>query len=178
VYLEYGSGGSTVEAVRSAEQVISVETDGRFLAAVERKVAETADANAAFRPLHVDIGWTEKWGRPPFPWPSPGRLARWRRYTSAPWLVLAEMNLVPDFIFVDGRFRAASVLESFLRLPDSTQCLFMLDDFESRTKHYGIVLKFAVGVEAADRAIVFRRDPNFDRQECAKQLARLQANPE
>jgi hypothetical protein len=55
--------------------------------------------------------------------------------------------------------RAAGIL---LAAPGQHAMLFMLDDFESRTKHYGIVLKFAVGVEAADRAIVFRRDPNFD----------------
>jgi hypothetical protein len=178
VYLEYGSGGSTVEAIQSVEHVISVETDGMFLAAVKSKIAETANAVASFYPLHVDIGWTEKWGRPPFPWPSSGRLARWRRYTQAPWLVLEELKLVPNFIFIDGRFRAASVLESFLRLPDNSECLLMLDDFAGRTSHYGGILKFATEVEQADRAIVFQRDPKFDREECAKLLVQLQANPE
>lgn len=177
-YLEYGSGGSTVEAVQTAKHVFSVETDGRFLANVERKVDITKSATANFHPIYVDIGWTGKWGRPLFPWPSARRVSKWRRYSAAPWKLLYEQELVPDFIFIDGRFRVASVLESFLRLPESADCLFMLDDFATRRQQYGAALAFAMDVKPAGRAMTFRRDPAFNRAECLQQLEKFQADPE
>lgn len=178
VYLEYGTGGSTVEAVRTAKLVISVETDERYLRAVEKKVSEVASPRATFHPLLANIGMTVAWGRPLIPWPTRKRLARWSTYAAAPWQLADELKAVPDFIFVDGRFRAACVLESFLRLPDNADCLFMLDDFELRESHYEPALAFATDVEPAGKSIVFRRDPKFDRSAARLMLARCQANPE
>lgn len=178
LYLEYGSGGSTVEAVRSGKPVISVESDGRYLQAVEQKVAEVSGPVDSFHPLHADIGTTEKWGRPLIPWPTSNRVAKWRTYTAAPWQLLDRMKAVPDFIFIDGRFRAACVLESFLRLPDETDCQFILDDFAFRKHHYAAALAFATDVQPVGRAVAFRRDPKFDRSAGQTLLAKCQANPE
>ncbi|WP_147414293.1 hypothetical protein [Sphingomonas gilva] len=176
VYLEYGAGGSTVEAVQSAAHVVSVETDGRYLAAVARRVAGIA-GRGAFHPVHVDIGWTSKWGQPVVTRRSSARLARWRRYPSAPWAVLEKEGLVPDFIFVDGRFRLASVLESLLRLPDGSDCLIMFDDFEGRAATYGRVLEFAEDVQRLDGTIAFRRRRDFDRAQCRRYLDSAQGDP-
>lgn len=178
VYLEYGSGGSTVEAIESVAHVVSVETDIHYLTAVEAVVVATAATIGRFHPVHVDIGWTEKWGRPVFTYASDARLGRWRAYSLAPWTLLEELGLVPDFIFVDGRFRTASVLESFLQLPNGADCLFMLDDFDGRELIYESVLAFATDIEAIGRARVFRRDPKFDRDECSKLLEIHQTDPE
>ena len=177
IYLEYGSGGSTVEAVRSAAQVMSVDTDRRYLAAVEAKVA-ALEAPATFHPIFVDIGWTGKWGRPLIGRKSQPRLERWRQYPSAPWVRLEELGLVPDFIFVDGRFRTASVLESFLRLPAGADCLFMLDDFDGRTSRYGEALGFATEIQTFDRTVTFRRDSAFDRERCRELLQLYYRDPE
>lgn len=177
VYLEYGAGGSTVEAARSVPHVISVDTDRRYLEAVERKVSAIA-GRGDFHPVHVDIGWTVMWGRPLLRGKSQARAERWRNYPAAPWNLLGELGLVPDFIFIDGRFRAASVLESFLRLPPGADCLFMLDDFDARTSAYGRALRFAIGIEEFDRTIIFRRDEDLDRDACRNLLQILYSNPE
>lgn len=178
VYLEYGSGGSTVEASLAGKLVISVETDESYLRAVEQKVRETSESKASFHPVHVDIGPTEQWGRPLNPWPTRNNVKLWRRYTSAPWVLLDQLNVVPDFIFVDGRFRAASILESFLRLPPDSDCQFMLDDFETREVYFRGALTFANRARRVGGAIMFRRDPNFDRSAARAMLTALQAQPE
>ena len=177
VYLEYGSGGSTVAASATASHVVSVESDQRFLAAVEGKVRGSVESRAALHPIYVDIGWTEKWGRPLFTWPTRATLAKWRRYPSAPWDLLDKLQMVPEFIFVDGRFRTASVLESFRRLPANSDCLFMLDDFEQRQETYRAILAFANNVERAGRAILFRRNRDFDAVECSRLLTVAQSDP-
>lgn len=171
VYLEYGSGGSTLEAVRVADHVLTVESDRRYLSAVERRVAQLDDAKASFHPIHGDIGLTTGWGYPLFNRKSNARLGRWRRYTSAPWDLLDGLKLVPDFILVDGRFRPACVLQSFLRLPPDRDCLFMVDDFKRRSSRYGAFLPFATDVEYEEEAIFFRRAPDFDRDKCEQLLA-------
>ena len=177
VYLEYGAGGSSVEAAQSAAHVVSVETNRRYLAAVEARVAQVP-GRGAFHPVYVDIGWTAPWGRPLVTWNVEARAARWRHYPAAPWVLLEKFQLVPDFIFIDGRFRAASALESFLRLPPEAECLFMLDDFDGRTGAYGRVLEFASAIEEFDRTITFRRKPDFDGDACAQLLERLYRDPE
>lgn len=176
VYLEYGAGGSTVEAVQTVPHVVSVETDRRYLATVERRVAANPKAGA-WHPIWIDIGWTSQWGQPIIDWPTPERVKCWRRYPSAPWGRLEALGLVPDFVFIDGRFRAASVLESFVQLPDGVDCRFLLDDFEDRAAAYGDVLKFAEDVEALGDAVAFRRKSTFDRAACLQHLERAYADP-
>jgi hypothetical protein len=168
VYLEYGSGGSTIEAVQHVDTVVSVETDRRFLDAV----VEKARSVGAFHPTHVDIGWTAKWGSPLVTWRSAARTKRWREYPRAPWAMLDHLGVQPDFIFVDGRFRVACVLESFLRLPVRSDCNFMMDDFKGRGGMYGPVLDFAEAVDVHDQAISFRKSREFDQEECRVALKR------
>lgn len=176
VYLEYGSGGSTVAAARAVDHIVTVESDARFLGAVTRRVEDRAGRSATFAPLHVDIGVTEKWGRPLVEWAFGARPELWRRYSSAPWDYLRERSLVPDFIFVDGRFRVACVLESLLRLPGATTPI-LLDDFDRRTRAYGAVLEFA-DAQPAGRALVLHRKADFDRAGCVRALAAFQRDPE
>jgi hypothetical protein len=177
VYLEYGSGGSTVEAARTADHVVSVDSDRDFLAAVRARVVETPNATAHVETIHVDIGLTEKWGRPVFDWRTADRARQWRRYTEAPWEYLGAKGLVPDFIFVDGRFRVACVLESLLRLPNGSPASIMFDDFAIRTKGYGAVKQFA-DFERVGRALVLRRKTSFDRDACVRALRVYQQDPE
>jgi hypothetical protein len=178
VYLEYGSGGSTIEAVKHASTVVSVDTDKRFLKAVERKIAKTVVEPAPFIPVHADIGWTEKWGRPLFKKPSSKKIARWRNYSSAPWETLRDAGLVPAFILIDGRFRTASALESLIQLPANADCLFMLDDFAQRKEQYDVIMPFIAEIHAVGRALIFRRAANFRRGDCAKLLLEVQSDPE
>jgi hypothetical protein len=177
VYLEYGSGGSTVEAARAGAHVVSVDNDRAFMAAVAAKVLQIPGAEGRFKPIHIDIGWTEKWGRPLTDLRSRANIERWRRYTEAPWEYLEANGLTPDFVFVDGRFRVACVLETLLRLPEASDCTVMFDDFAQRQRAYGAILEFA-DAEPVGRALVLRRKSPFDREGCARALKAYQADPE
>jgi hypothetical protein len=177
VYLEFGSGGSTDEAAGSVSILVSVETDRQYLSAVEQSVRDR-HPGVSFYPLFIDIGWTQKWGRPLIRTRTRSRLAKWRNYTSAPWALFEELGRYPDFIFIDGRFRAASALESMLQLPQDAKCTFMLDDFDRRKIGYGEILQFADDVEFVDRAVIFRKSPTFDVDKCAQLLRKYQTDPE
>src|SRR5262245_24851185 len=110
-------------------------------------------------------------------WRSEARVHRWREYPSAPWRMLERLGDMPDFVFVDGRFRVASVLESFMRLSDGAECQFMLDDFRGRGGTYGPVVQFAENITVHDRAIAFRRQSSFDRERCRSMLEKYYADP-
>jgi hypothetical protein len=169
VMVEYGAGGSTLAAIRHVSLLVSVDTDKRFLKAVERGVSAIAD-RGAFHPVHANIGLTWHWGMPVIVAPSPTRLEKWRKYPIAPWLALEGLGEVPDLIFIDGRFRVACVLESFLMLPAGAECKFLMDDFVGREDVYGCILEFVKDVKEHDRMISFRRKDSFDRHRCSALL--------
>lgn len=169
VMIEYGAGGSTVEAVRHVSVLLSVETDSRYLNAVAARLRDI-DGCAAFHPVFVDIGLTWSWGLPVATRATQTRLAKWRTYPAAPWRELERLGAVPDLVFVDGRFRVACVLESLVRLPDGANCRFLMDDFVGREDAYGAVMDFITDVGYHDRMISFQRKDSFDRQRCAAML--------
>jgi len=167
-YLEYGSGGSTLLAHRNVRHLVSVESDRRFLRAVERKLGKQR-LGAETTLIHVNIGLTEDWGKPIFTTPTPRRLRRWRRYAQSPWSYFQRLGLTPDLILIDGRFRAACALESLLNLPDGSECRILMDDYVTR-QEYRVVEEVADLTEMKGRMAVFRMRPHMDRIRC-KQLA-------
>jgi hypothetical protein len=61
-YLEYGSGGSTLAALRTVPTVVSVENDRAFHWAVVKKARSLAKGQ--FFPIFVNTGRTGAWGEP------------------------------------------------------------------------------------------------------------------
>lgn len=168
VTLEYGSGGSTLAAVKIVPVVVSVENDLKFARALRRGVRQVNGGR--FYPVVVNIGRTESWGEPVDRDPTPMRVRRWRQYPEAPWKLLQRKGLVPDFIFIDGRFRVACTLDSMLRLPAGSKCRFLFDDFQQYGSAYSTVLDFAEEVSEHGRAISFRKSSNFDVTHCRAAL--------
>lgn len=162
VYLEYGAGGSTVLASQLVDKVISVDSDRRFLEALEPLVSKSP---ADFIPMHVDIGITEEYGAPLFRSPTPRRMSRWRRYPEAPWMYFDKAGAPPDLILVDGRFRVACVLESLIRLPTESPTTILLDDFLGR-EHYRPITPFIRDFQLAGRLASFRKAGRFDLDAC------------
>jgi len=167
-YLEYGSGGSTVQAHRHARTLVSVDSDGRFLKDVGRKIRQDGSATRT-NLIHANIGLTKAWGVPVFTKPTARRLKRWRGYVQAPWKYYREHGVQPDLILVDGRFRVACVLESLLNLTPQSECRILFDDYASRP-HYSVVERFADLVCMKGRMAVFRRKPDMDVEACRQAL--------
>lgn len=125
LYLEFGCGGSTVTASRLRIPTVSVESDRHFA----RRMARALGPSSSARIMHADIGLTHNWGRPVFSNPTPRRIAKWSRYSAAPWSSLPAGSF-PDFILIDGRFRRACALEVARRVAGTAlQTTILFDDF-------------------------------------------------
>jgi hypothetical protein len=172
-YLEFGSGGSTLLAHRMVKTVVSVESDGHFLAEVRRRLDGNPGAAATL--IHANIGLTEEWGKPVFTRLTPKRVQRWQRYPQAPWAHYRRMGLEPDLILVDGRFRVACVLESLLHLSTPHSCRILCDDYAGRP-HYHVVERFAT-VTLVGRMAVLRAKQPLDRAECHRLAEQYRTDP-
>jgi hypothetical protein len=135
LYLEFGSGASTILAARAGVRTICVESDRRFADAVRMSLAK----DALTKVIDVDIGFTEEWGYPVFINPTARRLTRWCEYTER---ALAEIDCTkqfPDMVLVDGRFRVACALAVADRAKQLNQAtIIYVDDYVGRP-HYKIM---------------------------------------
>lgn len=153
-FLEYGAGGSTVLAARSGVEVIySVESDPGYVAAVEARVEELGTA-AELRAVYADIGPTGRFGHPT----DRTGIERWDDYSAAVWRRIAHEGRSPETILVDGRFRVACCLQSFLHMAGDAVLVF--DDYFDREDRYDVVTRFAPVRRRVDRMAVFGKpDP-------------------
>jgi hypothetical protein len=167
IYLEYGSGGSTIVAAKSRVRFKTVDSDPFFLRAVENKITtEFGSSNGDF--VYCNIGMTELWGVPIFKRPSATRCIRWKRYPLAPW-VNHDASFLPDLVLIDGRFRVACALTTIKYLTNKVSFEILVDDYGDRAEYREIEEyaelssmqgrmavfkpKSAVHLDAIDRAI-------------------------
>jgi hypothetical protein len=147
-YLEYGTGGSTVKAVKLGIPVIlAVESDAIWLEAVRNKIDKLI-SGSRYQLMHVDIGPTGAGGYPVSE-------ADWKNYWRYPlevWESCWSKNLVPDLVLVDGRFRVACFLASILF--GQAGCRILVDDYFDRP-YYTQVERFTLPVRRIDRAAEF-----------------------
>ena len=117
VILEYGSGGSSVLALRSnrGNQLYSCETDSLWLARLSSFLTEEG-LSERFHPLHCDVGPTKQWCYPDFTHAdfthdrgTQFLLAAWK-----PWSMLRAQKINPDFVLIDGRWRVPSFLSAVI----------------------------------------------------------------
>lgn len=144
LFLEFGSGGSTLLANQLGIPSISVESD-RFYASAVRSVLPN--------PLKAQIvtprmGVTGEWGMPVF-----FKSRKGSRYVRAAFANVGTD--FPDFILVDGRYRVACVLEAARRAARRKQyAVVLLDDYEGRT-YYHLLERFLGTPERIGRAAKF-----------------------
>lgn len=151
LYLEYGCGGSTVEAARLGKSFVSVEGDRYYLEAVRKKIEKQfGPVEGTF--LHADVGLTGPWGYPIFKARNLARMQRWKGYAEKPWRSLRSM---PDLILIDGRFRVHCALFTISKVSDFE---ILFDDY-GRRPHYREVEKFARLDRMYGRMAVFRPKP-------------------
>ena len=157
LYMEYGSGGSTVLAASAGAQVISVETDPHYLRSVSKKVAVAAPGTHAGL-VHADIGLTREWGRPVLTRPTARRVAAWTRYLEVPWSSPELGDRKPDVILVDGRFRVAAALTCLKHLGADGGSEILFDDYLDRP-HYREVERFMPVAGTVGRMAIFKPVP-------------------
>jgi hypothetical protein len=129
-YLEYGSGKSTLWAIKNTNcNVYSVETDPEWVNKINTDINETESKKLNLK--YLDIGEVKNYGRPV----SYEFHKNFYSYTNFFW----DKNIDPDFILIDGRFRVCSFLTCIKYASEGTQILF--DDYCDR-QYYHIVENF------------------------------------
>ncbi|WP_416463386.1 hypothetical protein [Sphingomonas sp. VDB2] len=150
VILEYGSGGSTVLGGSAAGKLIfSVETDRQWALSLQRRFDE-ADLPSPVIIYHVDIGETGAWGRAKDD-------SSWRKFYRYPTSIWTENFFRhPEVVLIDGRFRAACLVNACLRAKQPITVLF--DDYADR-KAYHAVEALLKPSDIIGRMAVFHIEP-------------------
>lgn len=150
IYFEYGSGGSTYFALENSSAVVySVESDRKFLKVLEKDLAELYESR--FFPLAVDIGLTGCWGRPLFTFGKDFSI-----YPKCPFDLYP--GVIPDVVFVDGRFRKACILEVMYRVPSNWDGVIVVDDYADRD-YLKSIEQFSAETLVHGRGVSIKVDP-------------------
>lgn len=151
VILEYGSGGSTfLAASMPGKTIVSVESDPAWA----QRMQDIAAARPQPSPptvIHADIGPVMAWARAP----DNRELDRFRGYWQTVWDDWS--GAAPDLVLIDGRFRAACYMATWLATPGPVRVLF--DDYEKRPQ-YHVIERLGPPVKRVGRMAVFDIDPN------------------
>ncbi len=147
-YLEYGTGSSTISAIKSGvKKITSVETDGVWAASLRKLAQPLLISDQEFVVLSSNMGPTGEWGTP-----IDKELLAGDEYASAPWL-LGEVD--PTFVLIDGRFRVRTLFEVILR--SQRPCTIMFDDYYERDHYWICNDYFDVQLRVGRAAIFFTK---------------------
>lgn len=131
-YLEYGIGGSTVLAAqKSLQSIIAIDSSEEWIHKVKadiEKCVYTGNINL----LHANLGATAHWGYPT----DELMVKNWPQYYASPWISYRSLNLSPDLILIDGRFRTPCFLYSLLHCKNGTRILW--DDYLNRPEYHSV----------------------------------------
>ncbi|KAA8494650.1 hypothetical protein FVE85_2891 [Porphyridium purpureum] len=136
VYLEYGSGGSTVAFTRFVKQAFSIEHNCAFARMMKETLAEEGLGDRVdMRCAAVPPG-TGGWGR--IHGFEHGSYRQFQNYVDA----VDQLGVAAfDFVLVDGRARLACALKVLPYLKDRS-IVFLHDFYGDRVQLYGGVLKY------------------------------------
>lgn len=148
--LEYGSGGSTILASEMNDKTIfSVENDLNWSNKMKHYISQEKLISPAI--IHfVDIGSTGPWARPLTD-------TNWRDFHKYPLSVWDREDFIdPDVVLIDGRFRVACFITTFIKISKPTIVLF--DDYVDR-EYYHTVERLAKPVKFIGRMAHFELFP-------------------
>jgi hypothetical protein len=155
-YAEFGTGGSSLLAVREPfDIIVGVESDQEWARKV-REEEEVAAAITAGRAsiLHADIGPTGAWGGPV----DRDKPQKWPNYIATMWSEWERRQSFPDLVLVDGRFRVACALSVALlaaaQRGGREAPLVVLHDVSDRRPNYNRVFDFFHLEEQAETLVV------------------------
>lgn len=148
-YFEYGCGNSTI----MASKIETIQT----IAAVDSclywidKASKQIDNKVIFN--YIDINADEtKLGLPK----DKSKIKNWPTYSN----IINNYNIDFDLILVDGRFRVACCLASFLKMKNDSHLL--LHDY-NRMEYHVLENYFQI-VEQVDTLVVFKKIESIDEQ--------------
>jgi hypothetical protein len=135
--LEFGSGGSTLFAIKNNKSIVSVESDRKFFNYLMHHIKKNYSIHDA-RILIAQTGLTGRYGMPLFFPFSPNVEIKGLSYILTGYSQFK--NFSPDLIFVDGRWRVACCLYSLILGFGSSRLL--LDDYENDRSYKPLIEKY------------------------------------
>lgn len=158
VYFEYGSGGSTYQAIirPNISKIYSVESDSIWLKKIKNN----------FKPLQGQKTITyifNEMDTQPNNWGNPGKNAtdiQKINYSNHITKLDVLEQLEIDFILIDGRFRVACCLKCFDII--NNDCLIAFDDFLNRRQYYIVLDYFDIIEKTVDNVmVILKKKPNI-----------------
>jgi hypothetical protein len=156
-YLEYGMGGSTILASKqSLTSIVAIDSSEEWIGKVHSSIEKTVYASNIYL-LHADLGKTSDWGYPI----DENKVKNWPQYYASPWIKYRRLELSPDLILIDGRFRTSCFLFSLLHSETETRILW--DDYLERPE-YHFVEKALRPQGLIDDMAIFKVTEKIDKQ--------------
>tara|TARA_B100001057_G_scaffold239402_1_gene239648 strand:+ start:1629 stop:2291 length:663 start_codon:yes stop_codon:yes gene_type:complete len=134
-YLEYGSGNSTLLAVKYKKKFISIEGDRSFYnyLRINKKINDIK---------YINIGPTKYFSYPILPFYFIKK--KIRKYSNYFEKMFFGKKLIPDLILIDGRFRVnvcLNIIKFLIKNKIKKNILIIVDDYKFR-KSYKILNEF------------------------------------
>lgn len=167
VFLEYGSGGSTIYLLKNNKEVFSVESNPEFFDFMNSVGLVKRSLNKKLHYTFVDLGPTNKWGKPI----TSEQAIEWSAYYTKIWDSIDTNKQKVDVIFIDGRFRVSCCLYSILKVLEYkwADTIFTIHDFWRR-EQYHVVLKFLDEVKSSRNLASFKIKENINILEVQQML--------
>ena len=149
-YGEYGMGLSTEYVCQNGvRNIISVDTNQEWCSIVKSKLSGECQANLSSIDLGDIVGG---WGYPK----DYSKRKNIDSYLNFIW----SFKIKPDFVLIDGRFRVACFLKTYIEAKPDTTVIF--DDYPIRY-YYHVVEELIKPIEFNNRQAVFKvpKDRNF-----------------
>jgi len=167
-YFEFGCGGSTILACKVGQSdlsVTSVDSSQQWIDTVktnEYVVAKDKKGLAQMRT--INIGPVGSWGYPTET--VEASQGAWYLYSQA----ISMIDKKYDLVLVDGRFRVACLLQSFISNP--TASVMIHDFFEPGHHHaYKALLNVSEVVDRVDTLVALRPKPSVRKEDLMKMYA-------
>ena len=176
IYMEFGSGGSTITALKDSKgKIYSVESSNDWIKTMRKKyeVIKKAEDSGRLNLIYADIGKTGKWGTPIMA-DNENDADRFFNYSHRIFEKYPEIKFA-DVVLIDGRFRVASFLSTLLN--NDVNTIYMFHDFWNRPK-YHIVKKFVNIIDGIDTLMVCKKDPASSNDEIKKEYENYKYNYE
>ena len=157
IYLEFGSGGSTIAALINTEgKIYSVESSKEWIDQMNRsyKIITESKKSGRLALIHANIGPTGGWG---IPINENSKSELFLKYSQEVFEKYPDAKL-SDVVLIDGRFRVACFLNTLLNTKLDT--IIMIHDFWNRA-NYHIIKNFINIVDGADTLMICKRNGNI-----------------
>lgn len=150
VYFEFGGGGSTYQAAikPNIQKVICVESMKEWITTITTQLKDTSKVEFIYIDIKND-GCNGGWGHPSVKATPEDKVS----YSNT--IKYYHDNAKIDLVLIDGRFRVACALKTFINVSDD--CIIIFDDFLNRSQYHIILNYYEIIEKTIDNCMAVLR---------------------